>query len=255
MLRPSNKDPLLQLNRLYYAAKKRTWNIDELPWDNLPLIPHFETEKWHLLWSSIVQQQLQADLFAVKASTHLLEVTEHKEAKMYYRTMVNDEARHVEGWIRLANGLEHAEGFSPYFMELEDMFWESKSLEEQVLVFQVCYEGCAIDAFREIAASSSNTVLGTMSEKLIGDDIIHHLSGIAYTEYMLSKASPTFKKDLEKKLKKYMPLYIENLSWRPPVRKWVSRFMVNRDKHIIKRNKLQLNKAVANLGLVPPFDL
>ena len=34
-----------------------------------------------------------------------------------------------------------------------------------------------------------------------GDDIIHHRSGIAYSEYMLSKANPTFKK--------HIPLYIE----------------------------------------------
>lgn len=255
MTKSINKDPLLKLSRLYRAAKKREWKIDDLPWDSLPLIPHFESEKWHLLWSSIVQQQLQADLFAVKASTHLLATVEHKEAKMYYSTMVSDEARHVEGWKRLADGLEYAEGFSPYFNELKEIFWESDSLEEQILVFQVCYEGCAIDAFREIASSTSNTVLGAMSEKLIGDDIIHHHSGLAYTEYILSKASPAFKKHLAKKLKKYMPLYIENLRWRPSIRKWVSRFMVTRDQHIINRNKLQLNKAVASLGLVPPFDL
>jgi len=245
----------IKINHLYRAAKKREWNINDLPWDSLPLIPHFESEKWHLLWSSIVQQQLQADLFAVKAASHLLNIVENNEAKLYYSTMVTDETRHVEGWQRLANGLNYADGNSPYFDELQEMFWEANSIEELVLVFQVCYEGCAIDAFKEISNSTSNTVLGAMSEKLIGDDIIHHQSGIAYSEYMLSKASPSFKKHLEQQLKKYMPLYIQNLSWRSPNRKWVTKFMKTRDQHIIKRNKFQLNKAVSDLGLAAPFEI
>jgi hypothetical protein len=246
---------LARLEKFYHAAKKRAWSIDDLPWDSAILIPGFETERWHLLWSSVIQQQLQADLFAVKGATYLLAEAPTATAKMYYCTMTSDEARHVEGWTRLAGSLNFVEGQSPYFTELAQMFWEADTLEEQVLVFQVCYEGCAIDAFKEIAKSAQDTVLGAMAKKLVGDDIIHHHSGIAYSNYLLSQTSPSFRKHLGQAMKKYAPVYIENLNWRPPVRKWLSKFMVSRDEVIVKRNRLQINTAIASLGLAVPFDL
>src|SRR5207249_234294 len=55
------------------------------------------------LWRSVIMQQLQADVFAVQMSSQLLNATPHPEAKLYYSTMVQDESRHTEAWLKLAH--------------------------------------------------------------------------------------------------------------------------------------------------------
>ena len=50
----------------------------------------------------MITQQLQADQFAVEMAAQLLSIAPDAEAKLYYTTMVQDEARHTEAWLRLA---------------------------------------------------------------------------------------------------------------------------------------------------------
>lgn len=249
------RDPLKRMLRFYRTAKRTAWSIDDLPWDKYPPVPRFEAERWNLLWSSVVQQQLQADRTAVAAASKLLLEVPDVEAKLYYSTMVQDEARHIEGWTRLAGLLQPTDGFSPYFDELSQMLFDSDMIEEQVLVFQVLFEGCALEAFREIAKATERTVLGAMADKLVIDDAIHHRSGVTYEEHLLGNAGPSLRRHLGDVLRLYGPVYVANLTWRPPVRRWLSRTLAEHDRYVVHRNQTLINTAVVDLGLEPPFDI
>ncbi len=243
------------MRKFYRSAKKVEWRVADLSWDELPPVPGFDSERWQLLWSSVVQQQLQADQTAVKAATQLLLSVQDEEAQLYYSTMVQDEARHIEGWSRLSSMLDPVEAHNPYFNELSEMVLECDSVEEQVLVFQVLFEGCALDAFRAIASSTENTILGEMASKLVIDDAIHHRSGVTYEEYLLSKSSKAMYSHLNDVLKKYTPVYCESLLWRPKVRKWLACRMGEHDKQLVLRNQTMINRAVTELGLKAPYDI
>lgn len=252
---PRRLDPLGRLSQFYQAAKKGEWYVRDLPWDSLDPVPRAENERWRLLWSSIIQQQLQADLIAVEAASHLLVDVPEYEARMYYSTMVTDEARHCEAWTKLANMVEYVDGYNPYLAEMGDIFREEKGLENRVLAFQVCFEGAAIYAFKEISQAANHTILGDMASRLVRDDSIHHNSGVAYAHYLLQNVSDSHRKELYKTLKRYAPLYIESTLWRPKAREWVARFTAQRDKELLRRNQVLINKAVIGLGFAPIFDL
>ena len=53
------------------------------------------------LWRSVVTQQLQADELAVEMAAQLFSIAPDHEAKLYYTTMVQDESRHTEAWLKL----------------------------------------------------------------------------------------------------------------------------------------------------------
>jgi hypothetical protein len=87
--------------RYYELAKKREWQVRDMPWDELPPIPQSSGAKDKQarrrdIWRSVITQQLQADSLAVEMAAQLLELARHQEAKLYYSTMAQDEARHVE---------------------------------------------------------------------------------------------------------------------------------------------------------------
>lgn len=248
-------DPLGRLEQFYFAAKKGEWTIKDLPWDNFDPVPRVESERWRLVWASVVAQQLQADIIAVEAATHLLVDVPEYEARMYYSTMVSDEARHCEAWTKLYNMLDPVDAHNPYLAEMGDIFREEECLENRVLAFQVCFEGAAIYAFKEISQAANQTILGEMASRLVRDDSIHHNSGVAYAQYLLSKCSPSKQKDLHRTLKRYAPLYIESTLWRPQARQWVARFTAQRDREMLRRNQVLINKAVVGLGLGPLFDI
>src|SRR5215211_5505619 len=101
---PEHQAP--EVFRYYELAKKREWQVREMPWDELPPIPESKgtTEKQARrrdIWRSVITQQLQADSLAVEMAAQLLELARHHDAKLYYSTMAQDEARHVEAWLRL----------------------------------------------------------------------------------------------------------------------------------------------------------
>ena len=251
----SRKSPLRRLEHFYYLAKHQAWNVDDLNWGQLPPVPGFNKEKWHLLWASVVQQQLQADLIAIEAAKNLLLQVSEREAKLYYMTMLRDESCHVEGWTRLNHMLDDVEARNPYLAEMGIVFMKSETLEERVIAFQVCFEGCAIHAFKMIARVSQGTLLGQMASKLVCDDAIHHSSGVSYAQHLLRAASPALKKQIDVALKRYVNLYTKSILWRPPVRRWLSKKRVKRDMRVLQYNHNLINKSVTNLGLAPLFDL
>jgi ribonucleotide reductase beta subunit family protein with ferritin-like domain len=249
-------DSLKQLKQFYRAAKKRTWTVEGLGWNDLPPVPGMEDERWRMIWASVVKQQLQADIIAVEASTQLLLAVPETEARMYYSTMVQDEGKHVEGWTQLVNSLDNVEAHNPYLEELGEMILDRDLIIEQKVVgFQVVFEGAVIPAFKDISESARKTVLGEMSSRLIRDDSIHHHSGVAYAEYLFSKAPPSLKKDISRAAAQYLPVYLESITWRPPARRWLDRFMKERDRASIDSNKLFIAQALSRLGIPVPFDI
>src|SRR5215207_1020000 len=83
--------------RYYELAKKAEWQVSDLPWGEQPPIPEYRGSAEKLarrrdLWRSVIMQQLQADMFAVQMAGQLFALAPHVEAKLYYTTMVQDEA-------------------------------------------------------------------------------------------------------------------------------------------------------------------
>ena len=243
-----------RLNEFYRAARKGAWDVNDLGWERLAPAPNAERERWNAVWASVVQQQLQADRFAIKAATDLLLSVEEREAVFYYSTMVQDEARHVEGWTRLRDMLLDVDDFDPYLAEMGEMLLDGETLEERVIAFQVVFEGMAIHAFKDIASATEQTILGEMSTHLIRDDSIHHNSGVAYAQYLMSDASDALKVHINASLRRYVPLYFEHLTWRPRARQFMARHMEEHDRRVLRRNKRLISQSLIDLGLDYPFD-
>ena len=94
--------------RYYELAKRAEWQVRDMPWGDIPPIPEYKGSPQKLarrrdLWRSVIMQQLQADMFAVQMSSQLLNAAPDPEARLYYTTMVQDEARHTEAWLKLAD--------------------------------------------------------------------------------------------------------------------------------------------------------
>ena len=102
----SESRDLTGVYRYYELAKRAEWQVRDLPWGELPPIPEYKGSPQKLarrqdLWRSVITQQLQADELAVEMATQLFAIAPDHEAKLYYTTMVQDEARHTEAWLKL----------------------------------------------------------------------------------------------------------------------------------------------------------
>src|SRR5439155_3429006 len=181
--------------RFYELAKKQEWQVRDLPWGDVPPIP--ETTKGTPqkrarrldVWRSVVTQQLQADELACGMASQLLNVAPDPEAKLYYSTMVQDESRHTEAWLKLIGQVGGAAEHDPHLDELAHMTLEADTLEEKVFQMQVFYERLIISRFRLIARASRGTVLEELCNRLATDDGIHHGAGMAYERVLLQNAS------------------------------------------------------------------
>src|ERR671931_133953 len=146
--------------RFYELAKRQEWQVRDLPRGGVPPIPEGRGRaRRRDMWRSVLTQQLQADMLACEMSSQLLNIAPDPEAKLYYSTMVQDESRHTEAWLKL---IEEAGGTAerdPYLDELAHMTLEADTLEEKVFQMQVFYERLIISRFRLIARASRGTVL------------------------------------------------------------------------------------------------
>ena len=136
----------------------------------------------------MITQQLQADQFAVEMASQLLAIAPDPEAKLYYTTMVQDEARHTEAWLRLADEAGGTAEHDPHLDRLARMFLDLDTLEEKVFLMQVFFERLIIPRFRLIARASEGTVLEDLCNRLTIDDGIHHGAGVAYEKVLLENA-------------------------------------------------------------------
>jgi 1,2-phenylacetyl-CoA epoxidase catalytic subunit len=241
--------------RYYTLAKRAEWQVRDLPWDEQPPIP--ETTKGSPerkarrrdMWRSVITQQYQADVFAVEMSSQLLSGARHHEAKLYYSTMVQDESRHTEAWLKLLGEVGGATERDPYLDQLAHMFLELDSLEEKVFLMQVFFERLIIPRFRLISRSAPGTILADLCNRLTIDDGIHHRSGVAYERVLLAEAPKKIQKQLVKRANEMLPIFAEHVMWRPKAREWIGGMMRARDAERLREDLEEGVKLASSLGI------
>jgi hypothetical protein len=240
--------------RFYELAKRAEWQVRDLPWGEIPPIPETKgsppkVARRRDMWRSVITQQLQADELACEMSSQLLNIAPDHEAKLYYSTMVQDESRHTEAWLRLAGEVGGTGERDPYLDELAHMTLEADSLEEKVFQMQVFYERLIISRFRLIARSSRGTVLEDLCNRLTTDDGIHHGAGMAYERVLLQDASSRTKRTLVDAANRLLPTFVQHALWRPKERAFIGRAMHTRDVERLKED-LEIGVRLAqSLGL------
>jgi hypothetical protein len=243
-----------EVYRYYELAKKQEWQVRDMPWGELPPIPETtgspeRVAKRRGIWRSVITQQLQADSLAVEMAAQLLELARHHDAKLYYSTMAQDEARHVEAWLKLIGEAGGPTERDPHLDKLAQIFLGRDSLEEKVLLMQVFFERMIIPRFRLIARSAPGTVLADLCKRLTIDDGIHHSSGMAYERVLLRSTSKQTQAKMLKGASKMLPIFVDHVLWRPKERDFITSAM---RAHDLKRVKAEVEdgiKIAASLGL------
>lgn len=243
-----------EVYRYYELAKKQEWQVRDMPWRDLPPIPETtgskeRVEKRRGIWRSVVTQQLQADSLAVEMAAQLLEMARHHDAKLYYSTMAQDEARHVEAWLKLVGEAGGPTERDPYLDKLATIFLGLDSLEEKVFLMQVFFERMIIPRFRLIARSAPGTVLADLCRRLTIDDGIHHSSGMAYERVLLRTASKQTKEQMIKGAERMLPIFVDHVLWRPKERDFITSAMRTRDIQRVKEEVEEGVKIASSLGL------
>src|SRR5438477_6371162 len=198
--------------RFYEPAKRQEWQVKDLPWGELPPIPEGKGSPQRRarrrdMWRSVLTQQLQADMLACEMSSQLLNIAPDHEAKLYYSTMVQDESRHTEAWLKLTAEVGGTGERDPYLDELAHMTLEADTVEEKVFQMQVFYERLIISRFRMIARASRGTVLEDLCNRLTVDDGIHHRAGMEYEKVLLQHASKKTKHQLVEAANRLLPIF------------------------------------------------
>jgi 1,2-phenylacetyl-CoA epoxidase catalytic subunit len=240
--------------RYYDLAKRAEWQTRDLPWHEVPPIPEAKGSdekqaRRRDVWRSVIMQQLQADMFAVEMAGQLLALAPHVEAKLYYATMVQDEARHTEAWLKLAEEAGGAAERDPYLDRLAAMFLDLDTIEEKVLLMQVFFERLIIPRFRMIARATRGTVLEDLCNRLAVDDGIHHRAGVAYERVLLEGASRKQKLQLVKIANRMLPIFVDHALWRPKARAWIGAAMRNRDIEMLHDDLEEGVRLAASLGI------
>jgi len=227
--------------RYYELAKRAEWQVRDLPWGEQPPIPEYTGSPQKLarrqdLWRSVVTQQLQADELAVEMAAQLFAMAPDLEAKLYYTTMVQDEARHTEAWLKLVEAAGGRAERDPYLDELAQFVLHADTLEEKVFLMQVFYERLIIPRFRMIARASKGTVLEDLCNRLTIDDGIHHSSGVVYERVLLARAGDGTKRALVEGANRMLPVFVQHALWRPKAREVIGRMMYETDVRMLQED-------------------
>jgi hypothetical protein len=230
----TDRESFAGLLRFYELAKRQEWQVRDLPWGELPPIPAGRGSperqaRRRDMWRSVLTQQLQADMLACEMSSQLLNIAPDPEAKLYYSTMVQDESRHTEAWLKLIDEAGGTAERDPYLDELAHMTLEADTVEEKVFQMQVFYERLIIARFRLIARASRGTVLEDLCNRLTTDDGIHHGAGMAYERVLLQDAPKKTKQKLVDAANRLLPIFVEHALWRPKERSMIGGAMRSRD--------------------------
>src|SRR5215212_212268 len=240
--------------RFYELAKRAEWQVRDMPWGEIPPIPESKgaaqkQARRRDMWRSVVTQQLQADELACEMASQLLNIAPDHEAKLYYSTMVQDESRHTEAWLRLAGEIGGTGERDPHLDTLAHMTLEADTLEEKVFQMQVFYERLIISRFRLIARSARGTVLEDICNRLATDDGIHHGAGMAYERVLLENAGKKTQKKLVDAANRLLPEFAAHALWRPKERAWIGRAMESRDVERLKEDLVIGVRLAESLGL------
>jgi hypothetical protein len=240
--------------RFYELAKRAEWQVDDVPWGELPPVPEGKGSperqaRRRDVWRSVIMQQLQADILACEMSAQLLNTAPDPEAKLYYSTMVQDESRHTEAWLKLIAHVGGEGERDPHLDRLGHMFLEADTLEEKVFLMQVFFERLIIPRFRLIARSSRGTILEDLCNRLAVDDGIHHGAGMAYERVLLEDAPKKVKDTLIEAANRMLPEFAAHALWRPKAREMIGHLMEAKDRERLK-TELDHGVRLANsLGL------
>jgi hypothetical protein len=242
--------------RYYELAKRAEWQVRDLPWSDAPPIPEYQGSPQKLarrrdLWRSVVTQQLQADELAVEMSTQLFAIAPDRDAKLYYTTMVQDESRHTEAWLKLIHEAGGMAERDPYLDQLARMTLDADSIEEKVFLMQVFYERLIIPRFRMIARSSRGTVLEDLCNRLTIDDGIHHGAGMAYERVLLEGAGRKMKSKLVEAANRLLPLFVQHALWRPKAREFIGSLMREADIRMLREDLENGIRLARSLGIDP----
>ena len=240
--------------RFYHLAKHAEWQVVDVPFGELPPIPEYKGTPKKLarrrdLWRSVVTQQLQADQIAVEMAAQLFTIAPHHEAKLYYTTLVQDEARHTECWLKL---VEEAGGMAerdPYLDQLAHMTLEADTLEEKVFMMQVFYERLIIPRFKMIARATPGTVLEDLCKKLAIDDGIHHGAGMAYERVLLQTADRKTRGKMVASANRLLPVFAQHSLWRPKARAMLGALMYEQDVRMLREDLERGIRLANSLGL------
>ena len=248
------REQFSEVYRYYTLAKRAEWQVRDLPWNELPPIPETKgtpqkQARRRDIWRSVITQQLQADQLAVEMAAQLFALAPHHEAKLYYTTLVQDEARHTEAWLKLIAMVGGTAERDPYLDQLAKMTLEADTLEEKVFQMQVFFERLIIPKFRLIARSSRGTVLEDMCNRLAVDDGIHHGSGMAYERVLLEGATKKTKDKLVKAANRLLPVFVQHELWRPRERAWIGSAMRSADVARLRREIENGVRMAQSLGL------
>ena len=240
--------------RYYELAKRAEWQVRDMPWGDIPPIPEYKGSPEKLarrrdLWRSVIMQQLQADILAVKMASQLLNSAPHPEARLYYSTMAQDEARHTEAWLKLAEAAGGEAERDPHLDKLAAMFLDLDTLEEKVFLMQVFFERLIIPRFRMIAAGSPGTVLEDLCNRLTVDDGIHHSAGMAYERVLLEDTTKKEKQQLVKIANRMLPIFVAHSMWRPKARASIAGLMRERDIKMLHDDLEQGVRLAGSLGI------
>lgn len=254
-------DTTREMQRFYTLAKRQAWKVEQLSWGQLPPVPEgkgsSEKRARRLeIWRSVVTQQLQADTLASLLSSQLLAAAPDLPGRLYYTTMVQDEGRHAEAWLKLVTEVGGMSEPNPHLVRLGELTMNADTIEEKVWFFQVIFEGLVIDKFRQIAQAAPDTVLAELCNRLTIDDGVHHGAGVAYEQHLLRRTPPRTKRAIERMSQEMWPLYAEHLLWRPNARSWASSAMHARDIAALKDTLRQSMKLAQKVGLnidLPPL--
>ena len=236
-----DRSPYAGVLRYYELAKRAEWQVRDLPWGEIPPIPEYTGSPKKLarrrdMWRSVITQQLQADELAVQMSAQLFALAPDPEAKLYYTTMVQDEARHTEAWLKLTDQAGGRGERDPYLDQLVNLTLNAETLEEKVFQIQVFFERLIIPRFRMIARNSQGTVLEDLCNRLTVDDGIHHRSGVAYERILLSNASKKTQRKLVEAGNRLIPIFIQHALWRPKAREVIGRLMYDTDVKMLRQD-------------------
>jgi hypothetical protein len=240
--------------RFYDLAKHQEWQVKDVPWGEIAPIPEGKGSperqaRRRDIWRSVVMQQLQAAELACEMAAQLLNASPDPEARLYYTTMVQDESRHTEAWLKLIGQIGGEGERDPHLDKLGHMFLEADTLEEKVFLMQVFFERLIIPRFRLIARSSRGTILEDICNRLAIDDGIHHGAGMAYERVLLEDADKKIKQQLIDAANRMLPEFAAHALWRPKAREFIGNLMEARDR---ERLKTELNHGVRlakSLGL------
>lgn len=247
-------DTTAEMQRFYMLAKRQAWKVEQLSWDSLPPVPEGKGSgekrtRRMAIWRSVVTQQLQADTLASLLSAQLLSAAPDLPGRLYYSTMVQDEGRHAEAWLKLANAVSGIGEADPYLVKLGELTLNADTLEEKIWMFQVVFEGLVIDRFRQLAEGAPGTILAELCNRLTVDDGIHHGAGVIYEQRLLARSSSRTKRAIWRMSQETWPLFVQHLMWRPHERSWASQAMRARDLAMVKSYMAQEQRLAMKVGL------